>query len=50
MRFGLPVIVVLDAEGKQLTTKNSGELEESDHHNPEKVMAFLKDWAPKKQQ
>ena len=50
MRFGLPVIVVLDAEGKQLTTKNSGELEEGDHHNPEKVMAFLKDWAPKKQQ
>lgn len=50
MRFGLPVIVVLDAEGKQLTTKNSGELEAGDHHNPEKVMAFLKDWAPKKQQ
>lgn len=47
-RFGLPAIVVLDADGKQLTTKNSGELEEGDHHSPEKVMAFLKEWAPKK--
>jgi thiol:disulfide interchange protein len=44
-RLGLPVIVILDAQGKQLTTKNSGELEEGDHHNPEKVMAFLKKWS-----
>ena len=49
-RFGLPVIVVLSADGKQLTTKNTGELEEGNHHSPEKVMAFLKDWAPKRQQ
>src|SRR5437773_10585171 len=47
-RFGLPVIVILDADGKQLTTKNTGELEEGDHHSPEKVMAFLKEWSPKK--
>ncbi len=46
-RFGLPVIVVLDADGKQLTTKDSGELEEGDHHNPHKVLAFLKQWSPK---
>jgi thiol:disulfide interchange protein len=45
-RLGLPVLVVLNAGGKQLTTKNSGELEEGDHHNPEKVMAFLKKWSP----
>jgi len=44
---GLPVIVILDADGKQLTTKDSGELEEGDHHNPAKVMAFLKEWSPK---
>ena len=44
-RFGLPVIVVLDAEGKVLTTKDSGELEEGDHHSPAKVLAFLKKWA-----
>jgi|ERR1043166_4404652 thiol:disulfide interchange protein len=47
-KFGLPVIVVLDADGKQLTTQDTGKLEEGDHHNPEKVMAFLKEWSPKK--
>jgi hypothetical protein len=46
IQFGLPVIVILDAEGKQLTTKDSGELEEGDHHSPAKVMAFLKKWSP----
>jgi thioredoxin-related protein len=45
---GLPVIVVLDSEGKQLTTQDTGKLEEGDHHDPKKVMAFLKEWAPKK--
>jgi thioredoxin-related protein len=44
---GLPVIVVLDANGHQLTTKDTGELEEGDHHSPAKVMAFLKEWAAK---
>jgi len=48
-RLGLPVIVVLDSDGKQLTTKNSGELEEGDHHSPDKVMAFLDKWSPNKQ-
>jgi hypothetical protein len=47
-RFGLPVIVVLDADGKMLTTQDTGKLEEGDHHSPEKVMAFLKEWSPKK--
>ena len=47
-RFGLPVIVVLDADGKQLTTQDTGKLEEGDHHSPEKVMAFLKVWSPRK--
>ena len=45
--LGLPFIVILDANGKQLTTKNTGELEDGDHHSPEKVMSFLKMWAPK---
>ena len=43
-RLGLPSLVVLDSTGKHLTTKNSGELEEGDHHSKEKVMAFLKQW------
>ena len=47
-QHGLPVIVVLDADGKQLTTQDTGKLEEGDHHSPEKVMAFLKEWSPKK--
>jgi thioredoxin-related protein len=47
-RFGLPAIVILDSEGKQLTTQDTGKLEEGDHHDPEKVMSFLKQWAPKK--
>ena len=45
-RFGLPVIVVLDGDGKQLVTQDTGKLEDGDHHSPEKVMAFLKEWAP----
>jgi|SRR6185369_3418074 thiol:disulfide interchange protein len=47
-RFGLPAIVILDSDGKQLTTKDSGELEEGDHHHPGKVLAFLKEWSGKK--
>ena len=45
-QHGLPVIVILDADGKQLTTKDSGELEEGDHHSPVKVLAFLEKWSP----
>jgi thioredoxin-related protein len=43
---GIPAIVILDADGTQLTIKDSGELEEGDHHSPVKVMAFLKEWSP----
>ncbi len=46
-RFGLPVIVVLDADGKALVTQDTGKLEEGDHHDTQKVMAFLNDWAGK---
>ena len=45
--FGLPAIVILDAQGNQLTTKDTDELEEGDHHSPEKVMAFLQEWSPR---
>ena len=48
MRFGLPSIVILDAEGKLLTIKDSGELEDGDHHDPKRVLDFLKLWARKK--
>jgi thioredoxin-related protein len=47
-QHGLPVLVVLDADGKKLITQDTGSLEEKDHHSPEKVVKFLKEWAPKK--
>lgn len=47
-RLGLPVIVILDADGKVLTTQDTGKLEEGDHHDPKKVLAFLGEWAEKK--
>ncbi len=49
MALGLPVLVVLDADGKQLTTQETGALEDGkDAHDPAKVLAFLSKWAPKK--
>ena len=48
-RFGLPALVVLDADGKQLTSQDTGKLEAGnppDHHDPAKVLAFLKQWSP----
>jgi thiol:disulfide interchange protein len=46
IEHGIPVLVVLDGDGKQLTTKDSGELEEGDGHSPAKILAFLSLWAP----
>jgi len=43
-RFGLPVLVVLDGDGKLLTTQDTGKLEQGDHHDPAKVIAFLEAW------
>lgn len=48
-QFGIPALVVLDDSGRQVTTKNTSELEEGDHYNLQKVLAFLKEWAPKRQ-
>lgn len=47
-RFGLPVLVVLDGAGTALVTHDTGKLEEGDHHDPKKVLAFLDQWAAKK--
>jgi len=46
--FGLPALAVLDADGKLLVTQDSGKLEEGDHHDPKKVLAFLNEWTAKK--
>ena len=46
--LGLPAIVILDADGKALTTQDTGKLEQGDHHDPKKVLAFVNEWAGKK--
>lgn len=43
-RFGFPVFVVLDGEGKLLHTQNSAYLEEGEGYSTEKVVDFLHQW------
>jgi thiol:disulfide interchange protein len=45
-QHGLPVLVVLDSDGKQLHTQDTALLEDGDHHDPAKVMNFLEKWKP----
>lgn len=45
-RFGFPVLVVLDADGKELHIQDSGLLEQGNGYSTEKVKAFLENWAP----
>jgi thiol-disulfide isomerase/thioredoxin len=40
---GVPYLVVLDGEGKIVSRQETGVLEEGDHHDPKKVLAFLKE-------
>jgi thioredoxin-related protein len=42
---GYPHLFVLDKTGKLLQSQNTGDLESGDHHDPDKVMEFLKKWA-----
>ena len=49
VQFGLPVLLVLDENGRLLTTQETGALEDGGKaHDPAKVLAFLQAWAPKK--
>ncbi len=43
-RFGFPVFVILDGNGKVLHIQNSAYLEEGKGHSVKKVMEFLKGW------
>jgi len=45
---GYPHIFILDNTGKLLHSEDTGQLESGDHHDHDKVFAFLKEWAPKK--
>ena len=46
-RFGYPVFVVLDTEGKVIHIQDSSFLEEGQGYNKEKVVRFFKNWTPK---
>lgn len=43
-RFGYPVFVILDGNGKVLHIQNSAYLEEGKGHSVKKIMEFLKGW------
>lgn len=45
-RFGFPVFVILDSNGKRIHTQNSSYLEEGDGYSKKKVLNFLKQWSP----
>jgi thioredoxin-related protein len=44
---GYPHLFVLEGDGKFLHSQGSGDLESGDHHDHDKVLDFLKKWAPK---
>ncbi len=46
-RFGFPVFVILDAEGKRLHTQNSAYLEEGEGHSVQKIIDCFENWSPK---
>ena len=46
-RFGFPVFVVLDEEGRVVHIQDSSFLEEGNGYNQEKVLRFFKNWTPK---
>jgi|SRR5687767_3162443 len=46
-RFGFPVFLILDGDGKLLHIQNSVYLEEGKTYNRNTVIGFFKDWSPK---
>ena len=45
-RFGFPVFVVLDEQGRVLHLQDSSFLEEGKGYNQEKVLRFFRNWTP----
>ena len=45
---GYPHIFVLDNDGIFLHSQDTGDLEKEKSYSAEKIMAFLKEWAPEK--
>lgn len=46
MRFGYPVMVVLDGNGKIVHTQDSGYLESGESYDKDKVLRFFNNWKP----
>lgn len=46
-RFGFPVFVVLDDDGKVIHIQDSSFLEQGKGYDQEKVLRFFKNWTPK---
>lgn len=45
-RFGFPVFVILDGNGRRIHTQNSGLLESGDGYDPRKIREFFLQWSP----
>ncbi|HBI80912.1 MAG TPA: thioredoxin family protein [Bacteroidales bacterium] len=45
-RFGFPVLVILDSDGRRIHTQDTGLLESGDGYDHKKVLNFLKNWTP----
>ncbi len=43
---GYPHLFVLDTKGNLLHSQDTGPLESGDHHDRDKIMEFLRRWAP----
>jgi len=46
-RFGFPVFVILDGNGKRIHTQNSAYLEKDGGYSEKEVLVFFKQWSPK---
>lgn len=45
-RFGFPVFVILNQDGKRIHTQSSGYLEEGKGHSKKLILEFLQNWSP----
>lgn len=45
-RFGFPVFIILDGQGRRIHTQDSEYLEQGKSYNKQKVMDFLLQWTP----
>ena len=46
-KFGYPVFIILDKDGNQIHTQESGSLEEGKGYSVAKVKEFFEAWKPK---